>query len=82
MIKMHIVLHVEYPLFLSGFDETWIFSTDFRKILRFYENPSSGSRVVPYGRTDMTMQIVVFRNFANAPKNFKIFSNPSAWYFY
>jgi hypothetical protein len=29
---------------------------------------SSGSRVVPFGRTDMTKLIVTFRNFANAPK--------------
>ena len=30
---------------------------------------SSGSRVVPRGRTDMTKLIVAFRNFANAPTN-------------
>ena len=39
----------------------------------FRENPSSGSRVVLFGRrdrqTDMTELIVAFRNFANAPKN-------------
>ena len=33
------------------------------------ENPSSGSRVVPCGRTDMTKPIAAFRNFGNAPKN-------------
>jgi len=31
---MYIGLHVKYPLFLSDFKETCIFSTDFRKILR------------------------------------------------
>ena len=36
--------------------------------IKFHQNPSSGSRVVPCGRTDMTKLIVAFRNFANAPK--------------
>jgi hypothetical protein len=36
--------------------------------LKFHENPSSCSRVVPCGRTDMKELIVAFRNFANAPK--------------
>ena len=39
----------------------------------FHENPSSGSRVVPCGRTDrrtdMTKLVVAFRNFAKVPKN-------------
>ena len=41
--------------------------------IKFHENPSNGSRVVPCrltdGRTDMRKLIVAFRNFANAPKN-------------
>ena len=43
--------------------------------VKFHENPSGGSRVVPCGRrgvvrrTDMTRLIVAIRNFANAPKN-------------
>jgi len=49
-------------------------SREFRKYsnMRFYENPSSGSREVPCGRTDgqtdMTNLTVTFRNFAIAPK--------------
>ena len=35
--------------------------------IKFYQNPSSGSRVVPCGQTDIKL-IVAFRNFANAPK--------------
>ena len=47
----------------------------FEEILNitFHQNPSSGSRVVPYGQadgqTDMTKLTVAFRNFANALKN-------------
>jgi hypothetical protein len=43
-------------------------------ITKVYENPSIESRVVSFGwtdgRTDMTMPIVAFRNFANLPKIF------------
>ena len=51
---MYIGLHVNYPLFLSNFKETWIFSTVFWKYsnTKFNENPSSGSWVLPYGQTD------------------------------
>ena len=47
-----------------------VFSTDFRKNLniKFYQNPSIGSRVIPCGETDITKLIVAFRNFAIAPK--------------
>jgi len=37
---------------------------------KFHENPSRGSRGVPYGRTDMK-QTVDLHNFAKAPKNSK-----------
>jgi hypothetical protein len=63
-------LHAKYPLFVLE-----IFSTDFRKIptnIKFRESPSGGSPVVPCGRTDMAKLIVVFRNFANAPKKRKV----------
>jgi len=37
--------------------------------IKFHEIPSTGIRVVSYGRTDMTKLIVAFLKFVNAPKN-------------
>jgi len=80
---LFIGLHVRYPIFLSDFNRTWIFSTDFRKYpdIRFVENPSSGSRVIPCGRmerrTDMRKLTVALRIFANASKKFCLRMN---WY--
>ena len=36
--------------------------------IKFNRNPSSGSRVVPDGQTDIKL-IIAFRDFGNAPKN-------------
>jgi hypothetical protein len=57
-------------LLLSHFNETWIFSTDFRKMLEYQISWKSFSRsqAVPCGPTDMMKLIVAFRNFANAPE--------------
>jgi hypothetical protein len=64
---MYIGLQVKYPFFVSDFNE---FSRKiFRKYsnIKFHENPSSGSTVVPCGRTEMTKLTVACRNFANEP---------------
>jgi len=40
--------------------------------IKFYENPSSGRRVVPCGETDMTTVTVAFHNYAKEPKNLQL----------
>ena len=45
MIEMYIGFHVKYPLFLSDFNESWIFSTFEKNLtIKFHENPFQGSR--------------------------------------
>jgi hypothetical protein len=53
-LKMSISLHVQLPLFLSDFNETWKVLDRFSTILKhkFEENPSSGSRCVRTDRYD------------------------------
>jgi len=71
--KMSSGLHIQYPLFLSVFNETmrlessWQFFKKYSNI-KFHENPSSGSWVVPYGWTDMMKLTVTFHKFVNTPK--------------
>jgi hypothetical protein len=58
------------PLFLSDFNETWIFFGIFSKTTKqFHENPSGGSRVISCGRADVKKLIVTFQKCTNAPKN-------------
>ena len=42
---MHLCLHVEYPLFLPDFKQTWIFSTDFPKNTQI----SNVMKILPVG---------------------------------
>jgi len=74
--KMYIGLHVKYPLFLSDFNGTWTFSTDFRKILKYHVSKKirrvradlfHAARRTDR-RTDVTKLIIAFRNFANESK--------------
>jgi hypothetical protein len=72
MIKMYIDLRVKHPLFLSDCNKTWIFSTVFRKILKYEysRKPFHWESSCPMRfdrRTDITKLIVAFRNSANPP---------------
>jgi hypothetical protein len=58
-IQWYIVINVEassckVPAVFVDFKQTWTFATDFRNVsnIKFNQNPSSGSRVVPCGQTD------------------------------
>ena len=71
---VYIGLHVKYQLFLSDFNETWIFSKDFLKILKYQISWKSvqwqpSCSMQTDGQTDATNLIIAFRNFANAPEN-------------
>jgi hypothetical protein len=70
--------HVQYPLFLSDFNESWIFWAYLRKILK-YPISLKSKLFHADGQTDMTLLTVAFCNFPNVPKNcqIKIFATPA-----
>jgi hypothetical protein len=70
------VFHTKYSLFLPDFNQTWIFSTEFRKILKYqiFRKSVQWKRVVLSGQTDGRSDrhdelTVTFRDLASAPKN-------------
>jgi len=69
---MYSGLHVKYLLFLPDFIQAWIFSTDFRQILKiskFIQIRPVGAEFHADGRTDGHGELIVaFHNFANASK--------------
>ena len=64
IINVH-SLHVKYPLFLSDFNETWIFSHRFSKNTQIYNVIKMRSVRAEFLHAGG--RIVAFRNFANAP---------------
>jgi hypothetical protein len=70
---MYIGLHVKYPLFLSDLMKLEFSRQIFEEFpnIKFHDNPSNETRVVPSGRTngrDVTKLTVAFCNFGNTPK--------------
>jgi len=79
---MSIGLHAKYRCYsCSILMKLEFFRHIFEKYtnIKFHENSSSGSRIVPFGwtdgRTDMSNLIVAFGNFAKATKNFGLFGS-------
>jgi hypothetical protein len=54
--KSYVGLHVKCILFLSDFNQTWILPAGLISVntdsVKFHGNPSSGSRVRPWGQTE------------------------------
>jgi hypothetical protein len=74
--KIYAGLHVKYPLFLSDFNETWIFQKLLKyRLLWFYVQREPSCSMRTDRQTDITKLTVVSRNSANAPKETKYADN-------
>jgi hypothetical protein len=82
---MHVCLHVKYPLFLSDFNKTVIFSRVFKNthIKVIYICPLGAELLHADGQrqTEMTKLIVAFRNFADVTKTAS-FRNKRLFFFF
>ena len=81
---MYIRLYIKYPLFLSDFGETGIFWQVFENTYNISwksvqqgpccsmraARPREGQKDGQIRQTDMTKQMIAFRNFANTPNYF------------
>jgi hypothetical protein len=68
--QMHIDLHLNCQLFSSDFNETWIFPSYCRKVLKYKISWKSVQWKPSYSlRSEMTKLIVAFHSFAEALKN-------------
>ena len=76
---MYVCHHVKYPLVLSDVKETWIFSMEFRKILKNQISWKSIQWELSFsirtenGEMADTKLIVALGNFANVPENNFVF---------
>jgi len=73
MLWIYIGLHVKYTLFLFDFNETWGFSTYFRKIFKYkilwkFAQWKQSRSMETDRQTNITKLIVALRNSANTPK--------------